>query len=79
MFGNQPTLVPAYGVDYKSKKEVLAALDAGKDFQCEPHGSYINLKGCEEAKFKNISVRYKRLTQQMIVNVVNGKAVDGYK
>jgi hypothetical protein len=27
------TLVPAYGRDYKSQKEVKAALDAGKDFK----------------------------------------------
>lgn len=27
------TLIPAYGRDYKSQKEVKAALDAGKDFQ----------------------------------------------
>jgi len=75
----QPTLVPAYGADYKSKKEVIAALDAGKDFLCEPHGSYINLAGIVEAKLCNVTVRYKRLSQCMVFNIVNGKVKDGYK
>ena len=30
--GKSGQLLPAYGRDYKNKKEVQAALDAGKDF-----------------------------------------------
>lgn len=75
----QPTLVPAYGADYKSKKEVLAALNNGHDFRCEPHGSYITLKECVDAGFTNINVRFKKLTQVLIFNIVDGVAKEGYR
>jgi hypothetical protein len=79
----QPTLSPAFGVDYKSKKEVIAALEAGKDFLCNPHGSYINLEGVAQASMKNVSVRYKKMGSVFIFNVEetpNGlKVKDGYR
>ena len=60
------TVVPAYGRDYKSKKEVLADWEANKDFkiECMAHpnnGCYINLadtKGLSDT----FTARYKKLT-----------------
>lgn len=61
---NTVSLVPAYGKDYKSKKEVQAAWDANADFliQCFGHpydGKYINKADAEEGVTYNI--RYKKL------------------
>jgi len=63
------TLVPAYGRDYRSQKEVKAAWDAGQDFQIScfghPHdGRYINKP---QAAGQSYNVRYKRLTQICVV------------
>ena len=61
------TLTPAYGRDYKSKKEVIAAWEDGKDFvvadvfggNC---GRMINKNN--DVK-ETIYIRYKGLTQIM--------------
>ena len=54
--------VPAYGRDYKSKKEVLADWEAGKDFLIQDmfHSGYIN-KADKPANVQ-LNVRYKRMT-----------------
>ena len=57
--------VPAYGRDYKSKKAVLADWEAGKDFQCQPQGSYIN-KDDKPANM-TLNVRYDRLTKVVVI------------
>jgi hypothetical protein len=57
-------VVPAYGRDYKSQKEVQADWDANKDFRVEDyyspkHGSYLNK--IDKDKFipdHTITVRY---------------------
>lgn len=54
------TLTPAYGRDYKSKKEIEADLKANKDFILQPDGCYINY---EQLPSGFHQVRYKRLTQ----------------
>lgn len=59
------TLTPAYGRDYKSKKEVLEAWESGKDFQINnmfhpDDGRYINKADAKPGSRFNI--RYKRLT-----------------
>ena len=54
------TLTPAYGRDYKSKKEVQADLLANKDFVAEPEGRYVSY---QELPNGHHQVRYKRLTQ----------------
>ena len=62
------TLVPAYGRDYKSKKAVLEDFDAGKDFEAVGYdgNGYVNK---EQLAGKTVTIRYKRLTQAMIVRV----------
>ena len=54
------TLTPAYGRDYKSKKEIEADLKANKDFILQPEGQYINY---EQLPSGFHQVRYKGLTQ----------------
>ena len=65
------TLIPAYGRDYKSKKEVMADWNAGKDFVIASYGPssgrYINKEDAPPGATLNI--RYKRLTQICVVKV----------
>jgi hypothetical protein len=66
------TLVPAYGRDYKSGKEVQADWDAGKDFQIADafspdDGKYINKADARPGQSFNI--RYKKLTQIKVIKV----------
>lgn len=61
--------VPAYGRDYKSKKEVLADWNAGKDFMIQDmfKSGYVNKN--DAPKGATINIRYKRLTQVCPVKV----------
>ena len=66
------TLVPAYGRDYKSGKEVQVAWDAGADFQISnfhspDDGKYINKADARPGQSFNI--RYKKLTQIKVIKV----------
>jgi len=67
------TLVPAYGRDYKSQKEVKADWDAGKDFFINSighpdDGRYINKEDAEKVG-GTYNIRYKKLTQICVVKV----------
>ena len=57
------TLVPAYGRDFKTAKEVKAAWESGKDFQVcgwgPSDGTYINKADAEPGTTYNI--RFKKL------------------
>ena len=64
------TLVPAYGRDYKSKKDVLADFNAGKDFVIADFSSPYDGKPANKqdlADEKRIHIRYKKLTQICVV------------
>lgn len=66
------TCVPAYGRDYKSKKEVQAAWDEGKDFRIEQFthpddGRYINKNDLKPGMVLNI--RYKKLAQVHVIKL----------
>lgn len=68
-------LIPAYGRDYKSKAEAIAAFDAGKDFELASifHGG----RYCSKSDFAEgarVLIRYKRLTQIAAVTVKGGAA-----
>lgn len=63
------TLTPAYGRDYKSRKEVVAALNEGKDFFM--NGGYCNVKDLPDGF---INVRYKKLTQVAVITIKEGVA-----
>lgn len=64
------TIYPAYGRDYKSKKEAIEAWKSGVDFG-SLHG-YVSLRDVETLKangVKSLSIRYKKLTQQVIYDL----------
>lgn len=59
--------VPMHGREYKSKKDILAAWLAGKDFLiCDMSsrwdGKPVNVTDAERAGETVVNVRYKRLT-----------------
>lgn len=59
--------VPAYGRDYKNKKEVMDDWNAGKDFLVQDMFSsgYINKN--DKPADVTLNIRYKRLTQVCVV------------
>lgn len=68
------TLTPAYGRDYKSKKEVTEAFQANADFIIADvvhpdSGRYVNRPQLIEAGERSVNIRYKRLTQVAVVKV----------
>lgn len=73
------TLVPAYGRDYKTAKEVKEAWSSNKDFLiCDisagaDDGRYINLADATDVRcgveVSAVKIRYKKLTQLVIIKV----------
>lgn len=68
------SLVPAYGRDYKSKKEIEGSLVGGLDFLIADVGSpdngrYINLPQIKEAGFTHLNVRYSKLRKIAVIEV----------
>lgn len=73
------TLVPAYGRDYKSKKEIEGSLIGDLDFQISDmsspdDGRYINLPQIKEAGFTHLNVRYAKLRKVAVIEVEKLKA-----
>ena len=61
-------VVPAYGRDYKSQKEVKADWEANMDFQIVSafaYGRYINKQDAEREPDTGIIVRYAKLAKVM--------------
>lgn len=60
-----PTLMPAYGRDYKNKKSIEADLAADKDFvgalRYDQPNNYINKKQLLEQGVNIVNVRYNKL------------------
>lgn len=52
------TLTPAYGRDYKNKKEVIEAYKQGKDFIYAPTGQYCSIRDFEG---QVVMLRYDKL------------------
>ncbi len=68
------TLTPSYGRDYKSKKEVQADWDAGKDFTINSFGHpddgrQINKQDAEREPGVTYNIRYKRNTQVHVIKI----------
>jgi hypothetical protein len=63
------TLVPAYGRDYKSKKELLADFAANKDFHLQTYNgsTYVNREQVEQLKEREVMVRYSKCTKVTIL------------
>ena len=64
------TLTPAYGRDYKSKKDVLKDWEEGKDFIIADISSPWDGKPANknDLKGKTVYIRYRKLTQIMKVD-----------
>jgi hypothetical protein len=60
-------LSPAYGRDYKSKKEVIEAWNAGKDFLGDYQLGFkpVNKEGIPRPS--NVLLRYKKMRQVAVV------------
>ena len=67
MFGITP-LTPAYGRDYKNKKEVLEDFNLNKDFNTSM-GQPINKDQIIDMGLHSVNIRYKKLTQVAVVPV----------
>ena len=68
------TLVPAYGRDYKSKREVMEAWDAGKDFivqdMMSPYdGKPLNKSDAKAGGVGNVNIRYKGMRSVAVIKV----------
>lgn len=63
------TLTPAYGRDYKSKKEIEADLAADRDFIETFSGRYINRPQLLELGETMVNVRYSQNRKVTIVKV----------
>jgi hypothetical protein len=65
------TLVPAYGRDYKSGKEVKAAWEEGKDFRIASFGpddgKYVNKN--DAPRGATLKIRFKRLQNICVIKV----------
>lgn len=62
---------PAYGRDYASKKEVLAAYEAGQDFEVHDmrsNGAYINKHDVESSGEEiTLNIRYKKMMNVCVI------------
>ena len=63
-------VVPAYGRDYKSQKEVKEAWAQGKDFiissmHSEDYGRYVNKEDAPKGSF--INIRFKNNTGLVVI------------
>lgn len=58
------TLIPAYGRDYRNKKEMMDDWNSGKDF-CIATGSYINIS--DAAELFELKVRYGNLRKLTVI------------
>jgi len=66
------TLVPMYERDYKTKKEVLAAFNADKDFLIQDMSSLYNgklINRSQLCKGVTVSIRYNHLHRLVVVKL----------
>jgi hypothetical protein len=71
-----PTLLPAYGRDYKRKADIASDLNAEKDFYIssfEYHNKLINKQQLIEEGIRSLVARYKDLTKVTSFKLVNGE------
>ena len=74
------TVVPAHGRDYKSKAEIEAAWDAGKDFTINDmssrwDGKPINKEDAVGAGIREVNVRYQQLRKVHVIRVASSPRV----
>lgn len=69
------TLTGAYGKDYKSKKELLADWNAGKDFTLNTYNGqgYVSRREAEEKGATTFQVRWKQNTMVGVIKFSKGE------
>ena len=62
-------LLPAYGRDYKNKKEIIFALNSNLDFLESYSLKPINKQQFKDFKLNTVLVRYKKYTKIASINI----------
>lgn len=62
-------LTPAYGRDYKTKAEVIAAWEGGKDFEGDIFLGFRKVNKADIPKPCTVNLRYKRNRSVAVVKV----------
>lgn len=66
------TATPAYGADYRTKRQVQEAWAEGKDFQALPCGRYFNIRDLTHLRQEGVrwlAIRYKCLSHVHIIKI----------
>jgi hypothetical protein len=65
------TVTPAYGADYKSKKDALTAWNAGKDFVIRDYKlrGYVNNADAKTYDITSVTIRYNKETRCIVVPI----------
>lgn len=65
------TLTPAYGRDYKTKKEFIEDLKLQKDFKLVDFmgETYCTLRELLEVNVSSVYIRYRNLSQKAVVDL----------
>lgn len=69
------TVVPAYGHDYTSAKQVKDAFHANKDFRIADYfhpedGRYVNREDLIRSRVRTVNVRYAGLRKITVITVI---------
>ena len=62
-------LLPAYGRDYKNKKEIIFALNSNLDFLESLSLKPINKQQFKDFKLNTVLVRYRKYTKIASINI----------
>ena len=62
-------LLPAYGRDYKNKKEIIFALNSNLDFLESSSLKPINKQQFKDFKLNTVLVRYRKYTKIASINI----------
>ena len=75
MYPFQVNVLPAYGRDYKNKKEILADYLANKDFQVSDitNHPYLNKSDCQKMGIACLIIRYSGLKKTASINVIKNR------
>ena len=68
------TLTPAYGRDYKSKKEVIAALNEPQDFVAHHYTGGTGYCSVADLADGTVNVRIKKMTHVVVIKIKGGVA-----
>ena len=75
MYPFQINVLPAYGRDYKNKKEILKDYLENKDFQVSDitNHPYLNKNDCQKMGIACLIIRYGNLRKTASINVIKNR------